>query len=743
VTDVRPNGAGRAFATPVDIVLLVALALLCCVPSSLGGAPASVSISPAGAPTAGADANLTVDPPSFWLRSGDNVTLRAVWSLASPLCEESPLWFRWTVELGPATGLLNATNGSSATFRADSFDSGTVTVEVRSEAVLECGANQSVLDRTGTTNLSVVVPLALSGMGVVPLLPAPGSNATLSGNISGGAPPYAVHVTWGDGTYASVELDRPGSFSANHSFPAGQFVPFATVSDSDGDLENASVPQAVSVGTGFRVAIAARGDVAETGTPVIFTPVVADAPAGSVPLMGCSNATTQPTAGSGIATPFTCTFSTPGGAEVVFGVFAPELGGPSASAVLRESVVPPPRLRVMAFSSLSEVNETALVDINLSGGFPPISLTWNLSGNRIGTSICVSADGEGVLAISASRAGAYTLSVRALDLVGGLGVNATGEIEIDAPLRLQTSGERVVLPFGARVGVDTTIFVGCPPFSWWVIPAALPSNGSFGQGVLEGTGSFAWNASIALEGNLSIAVIAVDSCGSFWQSTLRVPLVPALWATASVIANSSEVNESVELSVSIQGGLPPFLISLTSGWNRSQAEDGTSAWTIPVSGNGSDGLLVTVLDRCGVMVGIQLNVSLEGASPPASPPPTDSPPASLNSSSPSLLDVLGLTASLFVPIGGGALAGLLWRRHGRRVRNSRNGPPPDPEKTLRNIIEPAEGAERFTVELLAEEKGVALPIVRSTIDRLVTEGRVRSETGADGEEVLTWCDTGH
>ena len=58
--------------------------------------------------------------------------------------------------------------------------------------------------------------------------------------------------------------------------------------------------------------------------------------------------------------------------------------------------------------------------------------------------------------------------------------------------------------------------------------------------------------------------------------------------------------------------------------------------------------------------------------------------------------------------------------------------------TLRGIIEPAEGAERFTVELLAEEAGIPLAMVRSTIDRLVSEGTVRSESGADGEEVLSW-----
>jgi DNA-binding IscR family transcriptional regulator len=79
---------------------------------------------------------------------------------------------------------------------------------------------------------------------------------------------------------------------------------------------------------------------------------------------------------------------------------------------------------------------------------------------------------------------------------------------------------------------------------------------------------------------------------------------------------------------------------------------------------------------------------------------------------------------------------LLVRRRAREAR--REVPGPDPVATLKRIIEPAEGAERFTVELLAEEAGVPLAVVRSTIDRLVSEGTVCSESGADGEEVLSW-----
>jgi hypothetical protein len=38
-----------------------------------------------------------------------------------------------------------------------------------------------------------------------------------------------------------------------------------------------------------------------------------------------------------------------------------------------------------------------------------------------------------------------------------------------------------------------------------------------------------------------------------------------------------------------------------------------------------------------------------------------------------------------------------------------------------------------------EEKGIPLDVVRSTIDRLIASGRIRSESTGDGEEALAWA----
>jgi hypothetical protein len=77
---------------------------------------------------------------------------------------------------------------------------------------------------------------------------------------------------------------------------------------------------------------------------------------------------------------------------------------------------------------------------------------------------------------------------------------------------------------------------------------------------------------------------------------------------------------------------------------------------------------------------------------------------------------------------------------GRRWRRERapSVPAPDAARVLEELLRPAEGADRLTIEMMAEEEGVPLETVQSTIDRLVREGRIRSESEPGGGEVLAW-----
>ena|GEM_PF-888718 len=748
MTEVGTERTARWIPLAIDSVLLAGLLLATAGHSGAAAAPElrANTISPLS--PNGSGAALTVDPPSYGLRTGSNLTLQAVWSVGSPLCRVTPLWFRWSVGPGNATGLLNATAGPSATFTADSFDSGTVTVAVRSGAVLACDASVTVLEQTSESNVSIVVPLSLSGIELGPNPLFPGALAILEGNVTGGEPPYTLDVIWDDGVHSSVTLPAPGSFSVGHRFSAGEFVPSVVASDTDGSLVNASVTEVLSVGNGLEVAIAPASYVAEVGVPAEFTGIAEGEPTGAVTLFDCSNATIGSVYGSATVpngTAFSCTFTAPGTDEVLFGAYPPQPGGPTASTVLYEHVVPPPQLSTEPVDPVGEVGGTALLEVQLVGGALPVSLTWNFSGNGSGGTENVDSDGGGVLTLPLAVAGEYGIGIRATDALGGIGTNNSAGVRVDPPLAANASGARSFTSYGAIAEVTGDVLSGCPPFSWWVVPELTPSNGSVGNGTLSNVGDFAWSGSYGREGNLSIVTGAADGCGATWQATLTVPLVPSLSAEVTATQGPASPNETLAVNLSVQGGIPPFLLDLNASdnesWNRTVPSDGAYYCLFPTHGNGSVELAVSMTDPLGGSVRTDLTVVLTRPPDPIVPPPTPPPPPSVvpgptdNSTGLPTIDPSWFLV-VFVSVSGAGIMVLLWRRRARGTRREVLGP--DPVSTLKHIIEPAEGAERFTVELLAEEAGVSLSVVRSTIDRLVSDGTVRSESGADGEEVLSW-----
>jgi len=691
-----------------------------------------------------------MDPSSFAMRSGSNLSLQTIWSTGSPLCGLKPLWYSWSVEEnGSATGFLNATAGPSATFLADSFHSGEVGVRVRSGVALNCGGVESVVEQATRANISIVLPLWLS---VIELGPNPlpaGSAATLRGTVGDGLPPYSVDVQWGDGTRSSVSLGLDGSFSLAHSFSAGEYAPTLIARDSAGDQAHGSVDEALSVGEALAVAIEASSYVAEVGREVDFTGVVQGLTPGMVLFYDCSNASIGSAPSRAVpssATEFSCTFAAPGSAGVLFAAYPSGPGGPSASVVLYLPVVASPHVSVTPSGPVGESGASELLEVGLSGGAFPVVLTWNFTGNRSGESETVWSDGIGVIDLPLGSPGEYPVGVVASDALGGFDANGTATVVVDPPLRAAADVTSSARSYGALAAVSGDALAGCPPFAWWVVPQFAPSNSSTGNGTLEAVGGFAWNGSYAREGNLSIEAGVTDACGATWETGLVTPLVPCLWVTATAGQGPAAPNESLAVNLSIGGGLAPFRLEIHSSanesWNRTALADGVSEWIFPTRANGTVALLFSLTDGLGRTAWSNLSVVLVPPPGGSVPPPTTIPPPGPvagplgNSSNPSLIDPTWLLAGVLIPVGAATAFVLVrrWRSRGEHPAS----PGPDPVATLRRIIEPADGAERFTVELLAEEAGIPLTVVRSTIDRLVSEGTVHSESGADGEEVLSW-----
>ena len=745
----RAGSWGSCRVGAVDSIVLVGLFLTAVAP---GGALSSSEGTGVAGPRLALNASETtlfVDPPSYWLRTGANVTLRAAWSVLSPLCTVSALWYRWSVNGPNATGYLNTTTGPSATFSAAAFASGTTTVDVGSGAVLACGVDQEVITRTGAAELSTDVPLTVSAVRVTPDPLLPGQNATLAGTVEGGEPPYSLDVAWGDGARTLLTVPEGGPFSTAHPFPVGEFTPTVLVGDATGNVVNVSAEEPVSAESGLAVGIAPSAPAAEVGVPTDFEGVVDGSPRGSVPLFDCSNATVgpgTPAPDDPNDTEFSCTFTSPGTAAVVFGVYPTAPGEPTASVVLEEAVSAPPELSVDPAAPPTEVGETSFLRVGLADGVLPVSLSWNLSGLGSSESTSVASDGTGVIPVVPAAAGSFVVGVRAMDALGAVAVNDTVSFDVAPDLEANATGVSSLLAGGAEVSVAGVARSGCAPFTWWVVPDLLTTNDSAPGGSLPEVGEFVWNGTYAREGNLSITTGIADACGAAWQETLELALVPLLAITASVEPGAASPNETLDLNLSIVGGLAPFRLQVAASdgesWNGSVTSDGVSHWSFATDGNGSVRVGVTVEDSLGDLAASNATVSLEGATGPSGPPSSAPPsPPTLplpldNSSGSAAPGIEWLIVPFGVSVGGAAVLCVVWRwRSGRR----RVAPiSPDPVATLRRIIEPAEGAERFTVELLAEEAGIPLTTVRSTLNRLVSEGKVRSENGADGEEVLSW-----
>ena len=227
---------------------------------------------------------------------------------------------------------------------------------------------------------------------------------------------------------------------------------------------------------------------------------------------------------------------------------------------------------------------------------------------------------------------------------------------------------------------------------------------------------------------------------------MAVPLVPELGASANAIASSVATGPAILLNLSIRGGLPPFNLWFNSSteeeWNRSLSFDGTYSLSLPTNDSGRVRLGVILRDRLRAEWGDAFEVVFRSSTPPsnASLPPPPSTASPVNATSRDLLSsVTSSVLVLLLVVAAAALAFALFRRRWHRP----TGEPiraVDPVQVLRRILEPAEGADRATVELMAEEAGLPLDEARMTIDRLVSQGSIRSESGPDGEEVLAWSD---
>jgi hypothetical protein len=659
------------------------------------------------------------------MAGGNSTPLAAAWVGSAPGCALVPEWYHWSIPSPSDSGSLNTSSGPAVNFTGDASTPGRSVVEVRGAAALRCGPSAQLLVSAGFANMTVTSPLELGNLSVAPAPVAPGQAIELISTIQGGDPPYTADLEWGDGSSSQIGALEAGSLSASHVYlVAGTFDPRIVATDSSGLTASLTDPAPLEVEAGTAAAVTTDATSVDVNAPVRWNATILDPPFLYDTIAECDGAPSlppwpiNPTAGS-------CTFPDPGPATITFGVGMFLLYG-SVQATATVDVVAAPSVSVDPTGSESEVGAPTGLLAEVNGGVPP--LTLECAGPDLGGGVRLGllADGPVEIPIVPSEVGRLQYAVEVADADGLVSPPAVATLLVEPALNGSFVTGRTLSATGVNLSLDGSINSGVPPFVWVVLPDLTATASAPASGEPEGVGSFTWWGDYQLEGEVGLALLAADGAGGLLVRSWSLPAVPVL--NLSGVSASPEVTDpgAAELWASIAGGLPPFNLTVRTteglGWNFSVVTDGTSEWSLSFPRAGRIGLSVLARDAAGASAEQNATVTVpSGAAPPTA--------AGYSAAAAGLL-AAGLVVAFLI-----AGAAVYWlRRRGPAVES----PPKDPVGVLRTIIAPADGAERGTVELLAEEEGVPLATARATLDRLIAEGVVRSETDADGTEVLAW-----
>lgn len=671
---------------------------------------------------AGGNLSTAIDPSSWWLEDGSNVTLTVSWVAIPAGCALVPIWFRWEVGSGGSEGTLGATNSSQTVFTAFGNGSGTTTVAVRAAASLDCDGGVRATFSRSEVAITVASVLSVDDLAFADNPVVPNASAELVGDLAGGDPPYRIRVAWADGTVSVSNLTAPGAFSAAHVYPSeGTYEPTVVVTDRAGSLTTGRPQEPLNVSSGFAVAIVPSTPVAEVGIPVDFGIRALESPTDFSWLFACEDATPADT-GTLTGLAFGCAFDTPGIAGVYFEAVGADLPFPVATASLAEPVVPPPSISFPAAAPPGEVGGLTYAPVEVGGGDPPLSVAWSLVGAGTGGTTTADTDGTVYVPLVSSTAGTLELSVVVTDSLGVASAVGQEAVDFDPELTVEATATSTPGVSEVVVNVSASAVDGAPGLDWAVVPDLGAANASAAAGSLGIGGSFAWNATYRAEGTLELRVVVVDAAGVAGVVNLTVALLPPL---AVLVAASTPGPGELRLTMTISGGLPPFVYrwndSFGDAGNGTVATAGVTVLQEPTGSGGPGVVDVVVTDALGVSATSGARVLV--------PPPG---PLAAAGGAP----LLALAGLIVVGLGVGAL---LFRF---RRRPPPPALPPDPVEVLREAIEPSDGVDRGLVELLAEERGLAPEVVRTTLERLKANGRVRAGRGPDGEEVLAWSRPG-
>jgi hypothetical protein len=715
--------AGRATSGAAYLAVIGALLVLAPTPPVSGSSvvvrhPSSARLRPLENA-----ASLEVDPPA-WQMTGDNSTnLSAIWVGPPPGCTLTPLWYHWAIGNTPESGELNSSSGPKVTFVGSAATPGVSDIVVEGAGVVECPGGDYPLVSNASATVSVVAELELANISVMPGPLEPGQPASLSASVSGGEPPYAIGVDWGDGTTSAITRSVPGEFTSAHVYEsAGQFAPSLTATDAQGRIVHSVDPTTVEVDPGAAISISVDRATTDVGLPVVWNATIARALPWFETYPECDGLPQIPLEQLN-GTVGTCTFSVPGRATVAVGLGPVyEWGVPVASATV--SVVPGPSVTIAPPGGPAEAGVSSVLMADVVGGVPPLTLRCTGSGPVTPSQLELPADGPVAVPVYPDGPGQLEFTLQVTDSEGASSPPVSVTLFVDPTLNGSFDGGQTLDATGANVSLVGFVVGGVGPFVWSIVPSAPGAGPSEASGTLADPGEFEWSAVYRLEGSVVVRALVEDSAGQVLETTSALPAISPVTLGTTVVATGTRTPGSFTLEVGIAAGLPPFNLTAESAagplGSRSVSADGTILWTLNASATGSVLVTIAVQDSAGGEAWSNATVPIPSL-PSAAPLPPPEPLAWV-------IAAVGVLAMVVA-------VALVW---GRRKRTAPPPPSVDPTSVLRSILAPADGAERNAVELLAEQEGVPLGVARTTLDRLIAEHAVRSEIDGDGIEVLSW-----
>jgi hypothetical protein len=716
---VRP--AARAIALAALVVVLLTLPAL----ANGGRNSAPARMHPDSGPFAGEvspSVALTIGGTEYSPEGSTDSNLEGLWNSVPAGCTLSPEWFSWFLPSATsARGTFATPELAATTFVPATLAAGPAEVGVRSVADVGCGGVNRTIAATAFANLTANPPPELVNLSVSPGATLAPATVNLSGVVEGGRPPYLLGVAWNDGNFTNESLAAPGPFRLSHEYGPGNFSPRVAVRDAERLDVRAGVPVPVEVSNSTALTVLAARSLAEVGQPLGFQGVVERPPTHLGISMGCGASVRVPV-GANI-TNLTCVPTAPGTLDVTLEVLAPYPGG-DEEVTRSQPVAAPVSLTLRTVDPGLDVGTPTFIEVSLTGGIPPFQVTGSAGDTPLLNLSNVPSDGTFLVPWRPLAPGGMYLDGTVVDSVGATGVAPWARVLVSPTPQLSVRANETVTSPSTGVQVVGILEGGEGPIRWSLTSSIGPANGTapFGR---NASGTFAWTASFSREGTTTLTVEVLDGALSYLNATIQIGLPPAPVLTALRFIAATPPGVLAELSVNWSGGVPPYglWVNSTAGgvWNGTEGAAGVVTIPLPDVGSGNVSFSVAVTDArgneaSGTITGFVAShpPTIDAQTPPSDPVPW-------------VLGVL-LTAILLV---------FAVRRLRRRVPTTAV-PTPDPAQVLEGLLRPAEGADRLTIELMAEEEGIPLDTVQSTIDRLIREGRIRSESDPGGGEVLAW-----